>query len=382
MPTGFDDQKFNASEYVLRRPIYQSVVFDLIKAWQEDGGGHFNDVLDLGCGPGSLSYPLTQLFKNVVGMDPSPMMLAGARSGQVASTLGIKVPDGHTLSFQQGTAEDTGLPSKSFDLITVATAVHWLGWERDPTGDIVWKELDRLLRPGGQVMFIGYTPALLLEHEHIDHGFHDVIHDLNGFGKYFELSHAMSPTSVALSFYTLVPRPSSSTSFDAASTRIILFNSKERLSAKNTVQLREDVVRDSAALPQWVRNAGVESNEGLELLLHQTPSPQSYPSTVAKEVTTRNDKAAVPSQGTTTLRDLAAVLRTASAWPRYLNDHPEEAQILADGGLDYPMRLLDRLRKEEAQGSSDPDKLLDWDEPIPIIYPASVYVARKRSSSP
>lgn len=52
MPTGFDNENFNAAEYVLQRPIYQPVLFDLIRAWQEDAGAKFDDVLDLGCGPG------------------------------------------------------------------------------------------------------------------------------------------------------------------------------------------------------------------------------------------------------------------------------------------------------------------------------------------
>lgn len=102
---------------------------------------------------GQTAYRLAELFKNTVGVDPSPVMLAAAQDPAVPAHLGVSVPTGHQLSFKQSKGESTGLPDGSFDLINAATSAHWLPWQKDVSGGAIWKEMARLLRPGGSLVF-------------------------------------------------------------------------------------------------------------------------------------------------------------------------------------------------------------------------------------
>lgn len=112
-------------------------------------------------------------------------MIAGARSGQAASALNITVPEGHSIKFAQGYGENTNQPDASFDAVVVATAAHWMPWQHQAKE--IWAELSRILRPGGNVIFAGYTPPILRDHHTIDTGIYNALHDPHGYGKYFEL---------------------------------------------------------------------------------------------------------------------------------------------------------------------------------------------------
>lgn len=47
------------------------------------------------------------------------------------------------IKYQLGNAEETNLQNNSVDLITVASALHWLDHDK------FFKECDRILKPGG-----------------------------------------------------------------------------------------------------------------------------------------------------------------------------------------------------------------------------------------
>lgn len=83
-------------------------------------------------------------------------MLQSARSGQTPRLLGIstELADGHSIDFKEGVGENTKLPDGIADCITMATSAHWLPWERDPSGEGIWKEIGRLLKPGGSCVFL------------------------------------------------------------------------------------------------------------------------------------------------------------------------------------------------------------------------------------
>lgn len=73
-------------------------------------------VLDLGCGPGSLAIRWARLGAEVTAVDIDPAMLAEAR--RLAGDL--------TINFIQGRAEDIIPTLGEFRLVTFGNALHWM----------------------------------------------------------------------------------------------------------------------------------------------------------------------------------------------------------------------------------------------------------------
>ncbi len=102
------------------------------------------DVLDLGCSVGISTRTLHQFCQQrqtapvrTVGLDLSPYMLAVAQQ---------RDSDGAIAQWIHGNAEDTGLPDRSFDLITLQFVTHELP---RTAARAIFQEALRLLRPGG-----------------------------------------------------------------------------------------------------------------------------------------------------------------------------------------------------------------------------------------
>ena len=79
-------------------------------------------LLDLGCGPGKVSRPLTQAFATVVAVDPSQNMIRQGRA----------LPCGRApnLRWVRGLTEDAPLDAQRFDLIVAAASIHWMKHDR------------------------------------------------------------------------------------------------------------------------------------------------------------------------------------------------------------------------------------------------------------
>jgi len=90
-------------------------------------------ILDLGCGDGALSEKLVQAGATVVGVDPSPDMIAAAR----ARGLDARLLDAQSLPFDA-----------EFDAVFTNAALHWI-----PDTDAALRSVYRALRPGGR--FVG-----------------------------------------------------------------------------------------------------------------------------------------------------------------------------------------------------------------------------------
>ena len=105
--------------------------------------------IELGCGTGYVSSFLARLGARVVGIDPSKEQLATARRLNEEHELGIE--------FVEGVAEQVPYPDESFDFaVSEYGAATW----SDPQ---LWiPEAWRLLRPRGELVFLGNHPLVML----------------------------------------------------------------------------------------------------------------------------------------------------------------------------------------------------------------------------
>jgi SAM-dependent methyltransferase len=123
--------------YIRYRPSYPPELLQLLTA--ECGLTPASIVADIGSGTGILSRILLDHGSTVFGVEPNSEMRAGA-DRLLASNKKF-----HSIA---ATAEATGLPSHSIDLITAAQAAHWFDADRART------EFIRILKPGGFVALI------------------------------------------------------------------------------------------------------------------------------------------------------------------------------------------------------------------------------------
>lgn len=110
------------------------------------GAGPDDDLLDLACGPGSLTLDLAPHVGSATGIDLTPAMLEQARAAQ--EKRGIE-----GVRWVQGDAADLPFPDNSFTLVTSSAAFHHF----DNPGKML-SEMARVCRPGGRVVVMDVTP--------------------------------------------------------------------------------------------------------------------------------------------------------------------------------------------------------------------------------
>ena len=142
------EEKDHAQIYAKYRPTYPSEVYESIKEFcAQTDSPSFQTAIDVGCGSGQSTRPLSKLFDYVIGIDVSEEQIKKAK-------LVEKEPQ--NISFRSGPAEDFNfLETSSVDLITVAQALHWLNLE------LFYKEVARVLKPGGALVVYGYGKSVL-----------------------------------------------------------------------------------------------------------------------------------------------------------------------------------------------------------------------------
>ena len=129
-------------------------------------------LLDMGCGVGSF---LEEVKHNWPALDATALDLSPAYLGKARTTLS-KYKD---VSFVEGNAEATGLPDRSFDLITCVYLFHELPPKARKN---VVAEMARLLKPRGVVIHVdtiqyGDEPGLDILLENFPRGFHEPYYD-------------------------------------------------------------------------------------------------------------------------------------------------------------------------------------------------------------
>ncbi|XP_055896767.1 putative methyltransferase DDB_G0268948 [Biomphalaria glabrata] len=109
-----------AQHYAAHRPGYPPEMFDIIMSYhkQVKTSGH-ELAVDVCCGTGQSTIPLTKLFRQVVGADVSEDQL---------QNLPKDVPN---LTSFVGLAEDLNMiETGTVDLVTIATGLHWVNVDK------------------------------------------------------------------------------------------------------------------------------------------------------------------------------------------------------------------------------------------------------------
>jgi trans-aconitate methyltransferase len=120
-------QKWNPADYTENARFVSDLGMPVLE-WLAPQAGE--SVLDLGCGDGVLTLKLVESGCQVIGVDASPEMIAGAQ----ALGLQASVCDGHSLRY-----------SSEFDAVFSNAALHWMT-QPEAVIEGVWNAL----KPGGR----------------------------------------------------------------------------------------------------------------------------------------------------------------------------------------------------------------------------------------
>ncbi|MEN3359042.1 MAG: hypothetical protein V7637_3024 [Mycobacteriales bacterium] len=111
----------SAPYYARGRVAYPPALADLLAAELGlDGSGR---LLDVGCGPGSLTLLLAPLVAEATGIDADPDMIAEA--GRLAAQAGVR-----NVRWQVLRAEELPAGLGTFRLVTFAQSFHWMDRQR------------------------------------------------------------------------------------------------------------------------------------------------------------------------------------------------------------------------------------------------------------
>ncbi len=109
----------------------------IARAAAETGLSAGDAVLDLGCGPGTLSIPFARLGMKVLGVDPEPNMLAAAAAAAQEAGVSVELKQGSSFKLPPGIGP--------FKLAIMGRSFHWM--DRAAT----LASLDGLVAPDGAV---------------------------------------------------------------------------------------------------------------------------------------------------------------------------------------------------------------------------------------
>ncbi|WP_243878202.1 class I SAM-dependent methyltransferase [Streptomyces sp. SUK 48] len=122
-----------------RLPYAPGLVPLLAQELSADGRGR---LLDVGCGPGTVTVPLAPLFHEAVGVDPDPGMLRAAERRAAAAGVARRV------RWARLRAEELPAGLGLFDTVVFAQSFHWTDRAR------VARTVRAMLRPGGTLVHL------------------------------------------------------------------------------------------------------------------------------------------------------------------------------------------------------------------------------------
>ncbi|GAA5820747.1 hypothetical protein JCM11251_003138 [Rhodosporidiobolus azoricus] len=159
----FAAKSFDAAAYARARPTYPQQLFRHVLSAvapppPTTSPPKPRTLLDLGCGPGLSTFDWSPLlphrFDRVIGIDPSPGMVNTARSIFAEKRAKGELGEGGKADWRFEVARADSLEGvvedESVDLAIAGQAAHWFDAEK------TYKELARVLKPGGAFAFWGY----------------------------------------------------------------------------------------------------------------------------------------------------------------------------------------------------------------------------------
>ena len=129
-----DNFSMQSEQYLKFRPAYPNELYEFLLSLVEAR----DTAWDCGTGNGQLALELSKYFKQVQATDISEKQIQNAVQR-------------NNIYYKVEAAEKTSFPDKSFDLITVAQAIHWFDF------DAFYKEVKRVIKPGGVFAVTGYA---------------------------------------------------------------------------------------------------------------------------------------------------------------------------------------------------------------------------------
>jgi ubiquinone/menaquinone biosynthesis C-methylase UbiE len=128
-----DNFSHQADKYLLYRPSYPAEIFSFLIAQLRDT----KTAWDCGTGNGQVAVELAKYFDVVYATDISAQQIENAIDKQ-------------NIIYSVQPAETTNSADNTFDLITVAQAIHWFDFEK------FYGEVKRVAKPQAIVAVIGY----------------------------------------------------------------------------------------------------------------------------------------------------------------------------------------------------------------------------------
>jgi ubiquinone/menaquinone biosynthesis C-methylase UbiE len=133
-----------AADYAKFRPSYAPQVATAVLAWVNRDAASI-DAADVGAGTGIWTRMLAAHgLRSIVAVEPNDDMRA----------QGIETSRGTGIVWRKGSAETTGLPDGSADLVSMASSLHWADFDK------ACDEFHRILRPGGVFVAL-WNPRLI-----------------------------------------------------------------------------------------------------------------------------------------------------------------------------------------------------------------------------
>jgi ubiquinone/menaquinone biosynthesis C-methylase UbiE len=113
-----NNKLFNkAAKHYFNQPQLPNDLIEFVKSLVETNKQ--SKLLDLGCGTGRFTFPMSQAFGTVVAIDPSAEVLAEAKTTADEAHF-------NNITWIQSAIEDLADNLGKFDMITAARSLHWM----------------------------------------------------------------------------------------------------------------------------------------------------------------------------------------------------------------------------------------------------------------